>query len=138
MKEQPYGSIVVRHVLATDTLLPFPHHLFRVPIYGVDVHVISCTDPLAVRNREDSLYLFGGTKMKSFTALCTFHFDECYLFFHASKKVQHSIILHETFHACSRIMWSRGIPHDESTEEAYAYLHEFLYTMVVQILAGYG
>ena len=37
------------------------------------------------------------------------------------------VMVHEIFHVTSRIMARVGISHNDATEEAYAYLNEYLY-----------
>lgn len=45
-----------------------------------------------------------------------------------------SVLVHEVFHAASFLLKSKGIELDESSEEAYAYLIEFIYYKIVEQL----
>lgn len=45
-----------------------------------------------------------------------------------------SVLVHEVFHAASFLLKSKGIELDESSEEAYAYLIEFIYYKIMEQL----
>jgi hypothetical protein len=49
-------------------------------------------------------------------------------------KINHGTIAHECFHATARILQRKGIMYSEETEEAYAYLLDFLVTKTIEIL----
>lgn len=52
-------------------------------------------------------------------------------------KITHGTIAHECFHATCRILKMKGIFYSEDTEEAYAYLLDFLVVKVTEILKDY-
>ena len=52
-------------------------------------------------------------------------------------KISHGTIAHECFHATVRVLQRKGIMYSEETEEAYAYMLDFLVGKVTEILKIY-
>jgi len=53
-------------------------------------------------------------------------FDFSHLYF--------SILAHEIYHATSQILFSRGLSHTEETEEAFAYLNQYIHSVSLKTL----
>ena len=52
-------------------------------------------------------------------------------------KLTHSLIAHEAFHATLAIMKQKGCKLTEESEEAYAYLLDYIVQEITKMLAGY-
>lgn len=96
---------------------------FKTPIYDVPVVVHHTSDKDSIAEK------YGVTFDDSDIGACISSEYEIVLVFFEDKPGL-SVLAHEVFHATSRILRMRGVMLDDSSEEAYAYLHGFLFDKV--------
>lgn len=104
----------------------------KIPIYNFNIRIV-CTDDLKefclkyLPNEEfsflDFAFVMDYTKNEE-------EFKEDYLIVFDINNLKENIIVHEVFHITNRLLRVVGIPLDDSSEEVYAYLLDYLYNIV--------
>lgn len=117
-----------------------PHKIFKIslPLYKTDMLVCLgiSIDKWAKRYGEE----FNATldSRSSSAEACCFRKEPgvssvCCLWF-ANRNPPASTIAHEVFHAACTVLWAKGLSLDGSSEEAFAYLIEFLTSEITRRL----
>lgn len=106
---------------------------FKVPIYKTKVKLVVCDDinKYAKENNIDSTGVDYYAIVYEFYDYPNVPFDIIVLL---PTDVKSNTIVHEAFHIAVAILRKIGCNLTESSEEAYAYLNEWLYTKIVKTI----
>lgn len=104
---------------------------FKVPIYNYEIELVLTDNILEYCNiqMKDERVEAPMASMYDFYGRANSKID--FLLVLDRSNVKQDVIVHEVVHIASRIMRYIGTPLIEETEEPYAYLHDYLYRIIM-------
>lgn len=103
---------------------------FRVPVYNFKVHVTDFDHAKQVEDLWEDIKSLGGAVYWYQGKLCMYVATD---WLKLRKRIG-EFVTHESIHAAFEILKTCGIKVDESNHEALAYLTEYIYSKVTEIL----